>query len=212
MPTRDLHQHLNKVFDQREREAGSGVNVFVIVEMADYRRMSASLGLQTAEMLIGAFQQRVRGFLRACDQQIMISDERCGAILTQIQSMEQLDLAAAKLFRHFESPIEIVDQTFKVTVFATFVVPTKARTDAAQLLDEGERGLPVGGRRGSFDSLEVPDTGPDLARNVHALHSEQFHTQAGHLVLHSLGRSGVSRLAGRRIGGYQRRHRRHGRH
>jgi EAL domain-containing protein (putative c-di-GMP-specific phosphodiesterase class I) len=55
--------------------------------------------------------------------------------------MEQLDLAAAKLFRHFESPIKIVDQKFKVKVFAAFVVPTKARTNAAQLLDEGERGL-----------------------------------------------------------------------
>ncbi|MCZ6659509.1 MAG: EAL domain-containing protein [Gammaproteobacteria bacterium] len=137
----DLHQHLDKVFDQRGRAAGSGVNVFVLVEMDDFRRMSASLGLETAELLVGAFHERVRGFLRTCDQHIVISDERCGVILSEIQNMEQLDLAAAKLFRQFEAPIEVIDRSFKVTLFAAFVVPTKARTGAAQLLDEGERGL-----------------------------------------------------------------------
>ncbi len=137
----DIYQHLDKVFDLRGRAAGSGVNVFVLIEMDDFRRMSASLGLETAELLVGAFHERVRGFLRTCDQHIVISDERCGVILSEIQNMEQLDLAAAKLFRQFEAPIEVIDRSFKVTLFAAFVVPTKARTGAAQLLDEGERGL-----------------------------------------------------------------------
>ena len=55
--------------------------------------------------------------------------------------MQQLDLAAAKLFRQFETPIDVINHKFKVTIFATFVVPTKTRTRAAQLLSEGERGL-----------------------------------------------------------------------
>ncbi len=141
MTKQDLHQHLDKVFDQRGRAAGGGVNVFVLIEMDDFRRMSASVGLETVELLVSAFHERIRGFLRTCDQHIAISDERCGIILSQIQNMEQLDLAAAKLFRQFETPIDVIDQSFKVTLFAAFVVPTKARTGAAQLLNDGERGL-----------------------------------------------------------------------
>jgi predicted signal transduction protein with EAL and GGDEF domain len=141
MSKKELYQQLTKTFDQRDREAGSGVNVFVLIEIDDFKRISIALGLETTEILAAAFHERVRSFLRPCDHHVAITDERCGVVLPAIQTMQHLDLAAAKLFRQFESPIDVIDKQFRVNIFAAFVVPTKVRTEPAELLDDAERGL-----------------------------------------------------------------------
>jgi EAL domain-containing protein (putative c-di-GMP-specific phosphodiesterase class I)/GGDEF domain-containing protein len=141
MVKQEVFRQLAKPFDQRERESGSGVNVFVLVEVDDFKRVSVALGMETVELLVAGVNERVREFLRPCDQHVEISDSQCGVVLTQIQSMQHLDLAAAKLLRQFEAPIDVIDTRFHVNIFAAFVVPTKAQTQAAELFDEAERGL-----------------------------------------------------------------------
>ena len=148
MPQQDVYQQLAKPFDQRDRASGSGVNVFLLVEMDDFKRVTVALGRETGELLVEAFHERVREFLRPCDHHAAISDEQCGVVLAGIQSIKHLDLAAAKLFRQFESPIDVLDTQVQVKIFAAFVVPTKARTEVSELLDLAERGL-VESRAGS---------------------------------------------------------------
>ena len=63
----DLNLLVEKAFDQRDRENGSGVNVLVLIEMDEFNRVSTSMGLETTEILGAAFHERVRGFLRVND-------------------------------------------------------------------------------------------------------------------------------------------------
>ncbi|MCH8140564.1 MAG: EAL domain-containing protein [Proteobacteria bacterium] len=137
----ELSNLITTAFDHPEEPGSKGINVFLLIELADLPVIKAEAGVEIAKLYADEFHHRARRLARTYDDFFAIAEGRVALVLRRIQNTQQIELAAAKLSRLFEDPIEVISDSLYVKPTSAFVVPIKRRTAAEEILELAERGI-----------------------------------------------------------------------
>ncbi len=99
------------------------------------------IGYECAGLLLDEFGERMQSLVRKQDRLLAIDRHTVVLILRGLSSSEHVALAAAKLQRLFEPPIEVLDDVVKVEVHAGFVMLGDGPDTARDVLRRAEAAL-----------------------------------------------------------------------
>jgi EAL domain-containing protein (putative c-di-GMP-specific phosphodiesterase class I)/GGDEF domain-containing protein len=164
MDAREIIARVDDALMQRGPEDGA-VTVG-LVRLNRLAEINELIGYETAGLLLDEFEERMRSLIRKQDALIQMDRHTMVLILRGISSSEHVALAAAKLQRIFERPIEVLNETIKVDVHAGFVMLDEGGSVARDVLRRAEAAL----RRAQEgrapwvigDEADSPGTGIDM--------------------------------------------------
>ena len=98
-----------KLFDAIDRLASprSGEGALLVVRMRNLRDYEAIFGYDAGDSLVQAFEARLRACLREVDVAVRIGECDFGVMLPGLQDRNHAALAAAKLARAFQEPLQV---------------------------------------------------------------------------------------------------------
>ena len=109
-------------------------HTLTIVELSHRDYLVDRYGPQSYKLLYEAFLERLAGWVRYCDQSRPLGNNRFLAILKGVTSDAELRLAAAKLSRLFEAPIDLLGEAVPVEIHAGFAALAPGQKDTTSAL------------------------------------------------------------------------------
>ncbi len=121
-------------------------NAVCLIRLDQLGQINNSIGYESAGLLLEEFNHRVRSFTRVQDLAIPLERHKVGVLLRGISNEEHITLAAAKLERLFNDPIEVLGEAIRVRVNAGFVLtpeqgPPENQAGMENLLQRAELAL-----------------------------------------------------------------------
>lgn len=129
----------------------SSAHTHAVVRVSGLSRIQESLGAESTELYLDEFENRLQELLRPVDKLIKVATDKFCLVLSGVSNKNHVELAAAKLVRLFETPVNIIDQTLFFKINAGFVLPTAKHSKPTDLMRIAETAL----RQGIDDSQEI---------------------------------------------------------
>lgn len=114
---------------------------FALVELADQDALRAAVGHESFKLLSEEFRERIAQWVRNADRSRALDGNRVLIAFQGVRSRAQVELAAAKLRRLLETPLDVVGEEVDVEVNVGFVLPDETRIDAREGLRRAEIAL-----------------------------------------------------------------------
>ncbi len=105
-----------------------------LVRLDQLHQINERIGYKCAGLLLDEFEERVRRFARRQDVVIPLERHKFGVVMRGLVNVDHLELAATKLQRMFEPPIDVLNESVRVSINAGLVPVDADSTDAEQLL------------------------------------------------------------------------------
>lgn len=116
-------------------------STLAIVELSHRDYLIDRYGPLSFKLLYEAFLERLANWVRSCDQSRPLGENRFLAILNGVSGDAELQLAAAKLTRLFEPPIDLLGEAVPVEVHAGFAPLEPGHQDSSSALHHARYAL-----------------------------------------------------------------------
>lgn len=120
---------------------GSRPTAVVLVRTERFHQLCGFLGYAVAESLRQEVEQRLRRALRPADWMTGVGNCDFAAVLPGLMSASHAGLAAQRLLREYEQPVEVGGRTIKLAAHIGVAVAPQHGEDPAQLCQAAERAL-----------------------------------------------------------------------
>ncbi len=137
--------------------AKQALNALAVVELADSETLTDVHGAQSFKLLHQQYLERLKSWVRSCDQSRSLGGNRFLAILKGVGASAELELAAAKLRRLFEQPIDLLGKPVSVDVHAGFVILDKQSADIKQAIAKASQALSQARKSSVLFKVYSPD-------------------------------------------------------
>lgn len=116
-------------------------STLALIQIENSDEVFTALGQASLDIFLGEFTDRVKQFTRTQDEIFEIQPNKLCILIRNVREPIQIELAAAKLTRLFDAPIQILDDEFKASIHVAFVPPKEDNLDIKSRLRIAESGL-----------------------------------------------------------------------
>lgn len=120
---------------------GEKGHTMAIVELSHRDYLIDRYGPESYKLLYEAFLERLTNWVRSCDQSRPLGNNHFLAILNGVSGEAELQLAAAKLTRLFDPPIDLLGEVIPVEVHAGFAPLQPGQRDSQSALQRARYAL-----------------------------------------------------------------------
>ncbi len=163
--TTEAREVIDRV-DEALLRSNAGGFVVGLVRLDRLAEINELIGFECAGLLLDEFETRVRSLARKQDTLIPMDRQTMLLILRGVMNSEHVALAAAKLQRLFEPPIEVLNDIVKVSIQAGFVMLGTNSSPTREILRRAESALRRAQRNGAVwalgDETDAPGSGIDF--------------------------------------------------
>ncbi|MBK8068775.1 MAG: EAL domain-containing protein [Rhodanobacteraceae bacterium] len=114
--------------------ASHGASGLLLVHLRGMRQLVALLGIEAGAALADAAEARLRQLLRPQDQVWRLADDECLVVLPGLLSANHGMLAARKVQREFETPLDVLGRPMTPLLTLALATCTEADPDSDRLL------------------------------------------------------------------------------
>ncbi len=137
MDHRDLIDNLRTAIQPSK----TGVAALCLVRLDRLAQINELIGYESANLLLEEFQDRLRSMVRRNDSMLEMDPHKMVLVMRGLANEQHLALAANKIERLFDAPIEVLADQVKVSVNAGFVIADGASASPEDLLRRAESAL-----------------------------------------------------------------------
>jgi diguanylate cyclase (GGDEF)-like protein len=118
-----------------------GMAAICLVRLDRLAHINELIGYESAGLLLDEFKDRLQGLVRRTDSLITMERHKMVLVMRGLANEQHLALAANKLERLFDAPIEVIADQVKVAVHAGFVMANDDTVNPEDLLRRAESAL-----------------------------------------------------------------------
>lgn len=103
--------------------AGANLHTYAVIRLANLDELVYSLGEQCFDLYLEEFEYRLAKTLRPIDKFTKIAADKYHVALNKVSQHSLVELAAAKLIRELEQPVDIIGDRLKFSFSVGFALP-----------------------------------------------------------------------------------------
>ncbi len=111
------------------------------IRLADLDALREHIGVETTNLYVATFEERLREVLRSSDKLIPLDDGNYCLLFRNLTDRNLVELAVAKLKRVLEGPVEVINERLFFNFNAGFAVPTDAAASPRDLMRSAQAAM-----------------------------------------------------------------------